>query len=179
MFLIHIIGCDNWMKPFWKRSPNMSMLILLLSFIWFLSAISNKPLLSANHCTNHISISYILYIYYQSNPNQKNDKTYNISKISHCFNCFVICFLSNCASFSDLYQFYLFWVSKFLYLWFIVVLHRFHPVHLLGDFWTWTTFTWSGFRYGWQCLSLTYWPCFCLYSISMTWFTMLSILFGT
>ena len=140
MFLIHIIGCDNWMKPFWKRSPNMSMLILLLSFIWFLSAISNKPLLSANHGTNHIFISYIVYT-----------KQYNISNISHCFESFVICFLSNCVS----------------------------SVHLSDDFWTWTTFTWSGFRYGWQCLSLTFWPCFCLYSISTTWFTMLSILFGT
>ena len=71
----------------------MSMLILLLSFIWFGSAISNKPLLSANHDTNHISISYIVYT-----------KQYSISNISHCFDCFVICFLSNCASFSDLYQ---------------------------------------------------------------------------
>ena len=68
-----------------------------------------------------IYLFHIYCIYYQSNPNQKNDKTYNICKISHCFNCFVIWFLSNCASSSDLYQSYLFWESKFLYLSFIVV----------------------------------------------------------
>ena len=54
----------------------MSVLILLLSFIWFLSAISNKPLLSANHTT----ILFLLHIPCYHINNFSNIKLYMPSR---------------------------------------------------------------------------------------------------